>query len=216
MRTANATVTAVLALAIAAWALTTHASYAFVSHFAHIRPVTTVETDAARGRRADRRDAAARSAPIAGILAADGMHASFGLTQASGPADSGVLRYGDQALPRLPNGGLVRWMGARGELHKLVGPMGLHHHFYYTSTGPEPRAVAGRPRRGRPARGRGGADHRPLDPLGHLHPGEVIELRITNVAEAQVLLARLRLGLEASHLRAVHIGRLMRDAAQTA
>ncbi|HET9102819.1 MAG TPA: NAD-dependent epimerase/dehydratase family protein [Solirubrobacteraceae bacterium] len=215
VRTANATATAVLALAIAAWALTTHASYAFVSHFAHIRPVTTVETDAPEvGVIIDAKSS--QVAPIAGILAADGMHASFGLAQASRPVDSGVLRYGDQALPRLPNGGLVRWMGARGELHKIVGPLGLHHHFFYISTGPSlGQWLVAHGAGGRLIAGAVRLSDR-YDPLGHLHAGEVVELRINNLAEAQVLLSRLRLGLEVSHLRAVHIGTLMRDAAQTA
>ena len=42
----------------------------------------------------------------------------------------------DQALPRLPTGGLVRWMGARGELHKLQSLIGYQRHFLYASSGP--------------------------------------------------------------------------------
>ncbi len=106
-----------------------------------------------------------------------------------------MISYGDQALPRLPNGGLVRWMGTRGELHHLIGPMGFHHHFLYTSNGPSlgqwlvahgagGRLIAGAVRLSDRA-----------DPLGRLRAGEVIELRISNPAEAQVLLGRLRLSL---------------------
>ncbi len=211
VRTAHATTTAIAALALASWALTTHASYALVSHFAHIRPVTTVETDSPEvGVLIDA--PANQVDPIATLLAGYGMHASFGLAQSSLPLDANVIGYGDQALPRLPTGGLVRWIGARGQLHQLIGPMGFHHHFLYTSNGPSigqwlvahgagGRLVAGAVR----LSDRG-------DPLGRLQAGEVIELRISSPAEAQALLGRLRLSLTSHHLRAVPVGRLMRDA----
>jgi UDP-N-acetylglucosamine:LPS N-acetylglucosamine transferase len=211
VRTAHATTTAVAALALALWALTTHASYALVSHFAHIRPVTAVETDSPEvGVLID--TTGDQVQPIAALLAGYGMHASFGLVQSSLPLDANVIRYGDQALPRLPNGGLVRWMGARGELHHLIGPMGFHHHFLYTSSGPSlgqwlvAHGAGGRLIAGAVRLTDGG------DPLGRLRAGEVIELRITNAAEARALLGRVRLSLATHHLQAVPVGRLLRDA----
>ncbi len=154
--------------------------------------------------------------PIATLLAGYGMHASFGLAQSSLPLDANVIGYGDQALPRLPNGGLVRWMGARGELHQLIGPMGFHHHFLYTSNAPSlgqwlvAHGAGGRLIAGAVRLSDGG------DPLGRLRAGEVIELRITSPAEARALLGRLRLSLASHHLRAVPVGRLMRDAGTAA
>lgn len=215
VRTAHASVTAALAIAVAAWALTTHASYALVSHFAHIRPVTAVETDSPEvGVLIDA--PASQVQPIASVLSGYGMHASFGLNQASLPVDASVISRGDQALPRLPNGGLVRWMGTRGQLHHLIGPMGFHHHFLYTSNAPSlgqwlvahgagGRLVAGAVRL---------TD--PYDSFGHLHAGEVIELRIGSSQEAAAILAHLRGVLALHHLRAVPVGRLMHDAGASA
>ena len=143
------------------------------------------------------------------------MHASFGLASASLPVDANVLSYGDQALPRLPNGGLVRWMGARGELHHLLGAMGYGRHFLYASSGPSlgqwlvahgagGRLIAGAVRV---------SDQ--TDPLGRLHPGEVIEIRITSAAQVTPMLARLQATLKRDHLTAVPVGRLMRDAGRS-
>ncbi|HEY5188122.1 MAG TPA: NAD-dependent epimerase/dehydratase family protein, partial [Solirubrobacteraceae bacterium] len=169
VRTAHAATTALAALAIAIWALTTGASYSLVAHFAHIRPVTAVETDAPEvGVLIDA--PSAQVPALASQLAGYGMHASFGLASASLPVDANVLSYGDQALPRLPNGGLVRWMGARGELHHLLGAMGYGRHFLYASSGPSlgqwlvahgagGRLIAGAVRV---------SDQ--TDPLGRLHP----------------------------------------------
>ena len=47
-----------------------------------------------------------------------------------------VLGYGDQAVPRLPTGGLVRWLQTRAQLHRLLSTMGFGHHFLYASSGP--------------------------------------------------------------------------------
>jgi UDP-glucose 4-epimerase len=214
VRTAHAATTAAATLAVALWALTTGASYSLVAHFAHIRPVTTVETDQPEvGVLIDA--PSAQVASVASQLARYGMHASFGLASASLPVDLNVLSYGDQALPRLPNGGLVRWIGARGELHHLLGSMGYGRHFLYTSNGPSlgqwlvahgagGRLIAGAVRL---------TDK--TDPLGHLRAGEVIELRIANASEVQPMLATLRAGLHSEHLAAVPVGRLMRDASRS-
>ena len=88
---------------------------------------------------------------------------------------------GIRACPRLPTGGLVRWLGTRGELHKLIGSgSDDHRHFLYASSGPSigqwlfahgagGRLVAGEVRLK-------DAD----DSLGHLRPGEVVELSVTS------------------------------------
>ena len=211
VRTAHAAATVVVAIALAGWTLTAGASYSLVSHFAHIRPVTGVETD--RPEVGILIDAPGHQIPaLAGVLAAYGIHASFALGQASSPVATSVLSHGDQALPRLPTGGLVRWLGARGELHRLLGLTGYSRPFLYASSGPSlgqwliahgagGRLVAGAVRLSDPQ-----------DPLGQLRPGEVIEVTITNEAQLMPLLDKLMFGLRAHHLAAVSVGRLMHDA----
>jgi hypothetical protein len=151
-------------------------------------------------------------AQLAGVLSDYGIHASFGLDQASSPVETTVLSYGDEALPRLPGGGLVRWLDTRGELRHLVASMGYRGHFLYASSGPSlgqwlfahgagGRLVAGAVRL-----------EDSDDSLGHLRPGEVVEFTITDISELQPLLAKLLYGLRADHLSAVPIGRLMHDA----
>src|SRR5205807_10404469 len=107
---------------------------------------------------------------LAGVLSSYGIHASFALGEPSSPVETSVLSYGDQALPQLPHGGLVRWLGARGQLRELMASMGYHNHFLYESSGPSvgqwlmAHGVGGRPVAGAVRlRDRD-------DSLGHLHP----------------------------------------------
>jgi hypothetical protein len=203
--------TLLVALAVTGWTLTTGASYSLVSHLAHIKPVTAVATD--RAEVGVLIDAPAAAVPaLAGVLSADGIHASFAVAQPSSPVESSVSSYHDQTVPRLPTGGLVRWLGTRGELHKLIVAMGYRHHFLYASSGPSlgqwlfahgagGRLVAGAVRLQ-------DAD----DPLGNLRPGEVVEVHVTNFGALQPILTKLLSGLREDHLAAVSVGRLMRDA----
>jgi hypothetical protein len=195
VRTTRATATAVAALAVAGWVLTTGTSYSLVSHIGVLV------------------DARASQVPeLAGLLAADGIHASFAVTQPSSPVVSMVSTYHDQTLPRLPNGGLVRWLGTRGDLHRLLAMLGLHRHFLYASSGPslgqwlEAHGAGGRLVAG--AVQLKDAD----DPLGELRPGEVVEVSVTNLGTLEPVLAKLLSELRQDHLSAVSIGRLMRDA----
>ncbi len=211
VRTARAATTLAATVAVASWTLTTGASYSLVAHFAHIRPVTAVTTD--RPEVGIIVDAPGRQIPaLAGLLASYGIHASFALDQASSPALSSVQGYGDQALPRLPTGGLVRWLGTRGELHHLMAAMGYRHHFLYASSGPS----VGQWLVAHGAGGRlvAGAVHLndQDDPLGELRPGEVVEFTVRNQGELQPLLAKLIGGLRTDHLAGVPVGQLMRDA----
>jgi len=197
-------------LAVAGWTLTTGASYSLVSHFAHIRPVTAVAID--RPEVGILIDAPGGQIPqLASRLSSYGIHVSFGVGQTSSPVDTSLIGYGDQALPRLPTGGLVRWLGTRGELHHLVGTVNRRH-FLYMSSGPSlgqwlfahgagGRLVAGA------VRLQDGDDS-----LGDLRPGEVVEVTIANPRELAPLLGKLLPELRADHLSAVSIGRLMRDA----
>ena len=119
-------------------------------------------------------------------------------------------------MPRLPNGGLVRWLGARDQLRDLIAQLGGHHHFLYASSGPSVgqwfmahgaggRLVAGAVRL---------QDND--DRVGNLHAGEVIELRLTGSQQLSRLIGRLDRRLLTEHLRAVPVGQLMRDAGSTA
>ncbi len=211
MRTARAATTAVAAVALAAWTLTTGASYSLVSHFAHIRPVTAVQTD--RAQVGVLVDAPANEVPaLASLLSTYGIHASFSLGKASSPVEESVFDDGDQAIARLPNSGLVRWLGTRGELKRLIGPMGDRRHFLYASSGPSLGQWL-------VAHGAGGqlvagavrlqdSD----DSLGALHPGEVVEFSVASASQLAPLLDKLVNGLDEDHLAAVPVGRLIRDA----
>ena len=82
-------------------------------------------------------DAPASEIPtIANYLSERGIRASFTMSRPADPQEPIVVAYGDQAVPRLPNGGLVRWLGARDQLHDLMAELGYGHHFLYASSGP--------------------------------------------------------------------------------
>jgi hypothetical protein len=161
-------------------------------------------------------DAPASQVPeVARTLSAYGLHASFAVGKPSWPVVTSVSSNHDQALPRLPTGGLLRWLGARGELHKLLRSMGYQRHFLYASSGPSLGQWL-------VANGAGGklvqgavrlqdAD----DALGSLRPGEVVEFNLVNIHALQPMLVKLLEGLREEHLTAVPVGRLMQDAGKT-
>jgi UDP-glucose 4-epimerase len=209
MRTARAVTGAAAAVVVAGWVLTTGASYSFVSHFVHMRPVTAVAT--ARPEVGVLIDAPAAAVPtVADELAARGIHVSFAVDKAFPP--EAVRWYGDQAVPRLPTGGLVRWLRARAELHRLTHDLGYGRHFLYASNGPS----VGQWLVAHGAGGRLVAGAVKLDDLGDrpgvLRPGEVVELSMTSASEIQSLSDALAHRLAIEHLRAVPVGRLIRDA----
>jgi hypothetical protein len=110
----------------------------------------------------------------------------------------------------------VRWLGTRGELHKLIGTTGHPRSFLYASSGPS----LGQWLFAHGAGGRliAGAVHLQDgdDSLGHLRPGEVIEVTLGRSAQLQPLLAKLLARLRSDHLAAVPVGRLMHDAGTSA
>ncbi len=212
-RTARGAVAATAIVAIGAWILTAGASYSLVSRFVHMKPVTAVQTS--RPEVGVLIDAPAASVPaVAGLLSGRGIEASFALAQAPSPAERPLLfGYGDQVIPQLRGGGLVRWLETGDQLHRLATPLGLHpHHFMYASSGPSigqwwlahhagGRLVAGA------VKLRDGHNT-----LGRLHPGEVVEITVTNGTDVVGLIDKLRGQLAAQHLVPVPVGRLMRDA----
>ena len=211
VRTARAITGTAAALLIAGWTLTTGASYSLVSHFVHMKPVTAVTTS--RPEVGVLVDAPANQIPaIADSLNAHGIHASFAVAQPSYLQETLVVAYGDQALPQLPNGGLVRWLATRDRLRDLIEQLGFHHHFLYASSGPSVgqwwmahgaggRLVAGAVR----------LEDRD-DRVGRLHAGEVIEITVTSARSMSGLVGKLDRGLLTDHLRAVPVGQLIRDA----
>jgi nucleoside-diphosphate-sugar epimerase/UDP-N-acetylglucosamine:LPS N-acetylglucosamine transferase len=211
LRTARAVVAATAMLVVGGWTLTAGASYKFVSHFVHMRPTTAVATT--RPEVGVLVNAPTNELPLlASELAARGIHVSFALDQVlSGPA-LGLGGYGDQAIPMLPGGGLVRWLGTREQLHDLLRSMGFGRHFLYASAGPSVgqwlvahgaggRLIAG-------AVQLDGLD----DSIGKLRPGEVVEVTLTRSSDVALLTQRLQDALTANHVVAVPVGRLMRDA----
>ncbi|HSO97716.1 MAG TPA: hypothetical protein VLP43_02105, partial [Solirubrobacteraceae bacterium] len=211
LRSARAATSSAVVIALLAWALTTGASYKLVSNFVHMRPLTAVATT--RPEVGVLVDAPAGELPaLANSLTGDGMRASFAVNGSFPPQRLGSLGSGDQAVPRLPNGGLVRWLGTRGQLRRLLRRLGYGRHFLYASNGPSvgqwwmAHGAGGRLIAGAVRLDDSG------DALGSLHPGEVIELRVGNLNDGVALLGRLRQRLGALGLTGVPVGRLMRDA----
>jgi hypothetical protein len=123
-----------------------------------------------------------------------------------------VVAYGDQALPRLGHGGLVRWIGARDQLRDLIASLGFHHHFLYVSSGPS----VGQWWMAHGAGGRLVAGAVRLqdkdDRVGNLHAGEVVELTVSSSRQCSDFVGKLDRRLLTEHLQAVSVGQLMRDA----
>jgi UDP-glucose 4-epimerase len=205
----------VAALALVFWLFSAGASYNLMSHFVHMSPTTRVRVYQPEvGVIVDARESQLPS--LAGALRADGMGASFALAHAPRGPELSALAHGDQALPLLTRGSLLRWLRTRAELHALLGPLGLHHHFLYASTGPSLGQWLF-------AHGEGGrlvgaaVLLRDFDDIsGHLRRGEVIEVFGGHRHDALALLARLHQELRALHLQAVPVGQLMRDAGRPA
>jgi UDP-glucose 4-epimerase len=212
MRTARAATSLAATLAVGLWALTTGASYSLVSHFAHIKPVTAVATN--QPEVGVLVDAPASQMPaIASTLSASDLHVSLGLDHApSSHTELGFRRLGDQIVPRLDGGGLVRWLGTRGTLDRLSDRMGYNRHFLYASSGPSVgQWLFAHGAGGRLVAGAVKLDD-PDDSVGRLRSGEVVELTVRNAGTLLPMLEKLNGRLIAQHLRAVPVGRLLRDA----
>ena len=142
------------------------------------------------------------------------MAASFALSRAPAAGQLRGLGPGDQAIPRLQGGGLVRWLETGDQLHRLTAPLGVYrqHNFIYASSAPSfgqwllahgagGRLVAGA------VRLQDGHEQ-----IGTLRMGEVIEVSSSSVSGVLTIVRRLCRQLHSDHLRAVSLDRLMRDA----
>jgi UDP-glucose 4-epimerase len=209
LRLVRGTITAASTVGIAAWTLTTGASYSLVSHIVHIRPVTSVQTSRPEvGVLVDARTA--QVADLAPTLSREGMHVTFALARPSSGLAQSIFDNSDQAIPLLSGGGLVRWLGTGEQLRDLCAPLGLHHHFVYASTGPS----VGQSWLAHTAGGRLVAGAVLLDDqgdLGRLHAGDVVEVRPTRGADVTMLLGELRSQLRSDGLSGVPVGQLLRD-----
>jgi UDP-glucose 4-epimerase len=216
LRTARTATSLGLAVVFAALVLTTGMSYQLVSHFVHMRPMTGFAT--ARPEVGVIVDASSVGTlrTLEQSVTSDGLHVSFAVDGRWSPSVGGSLPVGDQAVPLLPGGGLVRWLGTRGLLHSWMPTMGSEHHFLYASSGPSigqwvlahgdgGRFVAGAVRL-----------HDRDDSIGALRPGEVVEVTPTNPADLLPLLAKLRAQLTEDHLNSVPVGQLVRDSGSPA
>ena len=211
VRTARAVTASAAFVAFAGFALTNGTSYQLVSHLVHMRPTTSVSTT--RPEVGVLVEAPGSELPtIASALHRRGVRVSFAFDHAPTAAELSVVGYGDQPVPRLPSGGLVRWLGTGGQLHRLTSSMGYGHHFLYASRGPSVgqwvmahgaggRLIAGAVRLS-------DSD----DAVPRLRAGEVVELRVSNSSDLRPMLRMLCHQLKAQHLVAVPVGRLMRDA----
>jgi UDP-glucose 4-epimerase len=211
VRTTRAAAVAATVTAVALWGLSAGASYSVVSHLVHMRPLTAVETT--RPQVGVLVDAPTTSiGSLASRLAAQGLHVSFALSHPPPVSQLGFLRLGDQCVPRLPSGGLVRWIGTSADLHRWSGQIGDVHHFLYASSAPD----IGQWWLAHGAGGRliGGAVRvdDTGDTAGRLRRGEVVEVSATSPQQLLSLLSELEGQLRAEHLHAVSVGRLIQDA----
>ena len=213
VRTARAiTATATVAV-VGLFTLTAGISYSLVGDFTQIKPVTSVATTTHDvGIMIDASDSQVPA--LASALSATGMHVSFALNHASSASAINLGAYGDEAIPRLPDGGLLSWLHTRAELHRLLGDLGYTHGFLYASSGPSlgqwwfAHGLGGRLVAGAIKLPSSDDAHS----LGTLHAGQVIELKVTSVGAALDDLRMISLELRAHNLRAVPVAKLMSDS----
>jgi UDP-glucose 4-epimerase len=211
LRTVRAATASAALLVVAGWIFTASMSYSLVSHFTSIRPVTAVTTP--RREVGVMVDATSRQLPtLVQAARIDGLHVSFAISDPSLTSADNVGDYGDEALPRLPDGGLVSWLHTRGLLHRLVHELGWGHHFLYASSGPSlgqwlfAHGAGGRPVAGAVRLGDDASSFR------RVHPGEVVEITGGNLTRSLLQLARLQQELRLHQLDAVPVSRLLRDS----
>ena len=212
VRSARLATAAATVLVVGSWVFTAGMAYSLISDFAHTKPLTAVAT--AKPEVGLLIDANGNQVPeLASAINASGMHASFALEHASPQSLVSVHGYGDQALPRLPDGGLISWLQTRGQLHRLLRALGYGHHFLYASSGPSlGQWLFAHGAGGRLIAGAIKLDGRDDSTQLRVHAGEVIELNVGNVEAAVAQLHRIWWALHEDHLNGVPVGRLMKDA----
>ena len=211
LRTVRAATAGAAALAVGLWSMTAGFAFSLVSAVAHTHAITKVRT--AMPEVGVMMDTNAAEVPrLARVASADGIHLSFAVWAGNDTPTDSAAAYGDEAFPRLPDGGLVEWLHTKPQLRKMARELGWGRHFLYASSGPSlgqwlfahsdgGQLIAGAVRLG--------TKHAPPS---RLHAGEVIELRVQNVGAAQHQLERLNRCLDRSHLVAVPVTQLLHDS----
>jgi hypothetical protein len=193
---------------LAGWTLSTGDAYALFSHLFHMRPVTTVST-----RRPEVgvivRAPTDSVGQLATSLANEGVRVSFAVDQVpSQQALDAVRLAGDDALPELRPGGPVRWLGTKGQLHRLTRTIGAPAHFAYVPVSPTiGQYVLARSAGGRPVTGALHADS--SNDLGPLRAGEIVELEVGRPADLDAIARVLASQLRARRLQSVPVGQLL-------
>ncbi|HEX2016567.1 MAG TPA: glycosyltransferase [Solirubrobacteraceae bacterium] len=118
-------------LASSAWALSTDTLTAFAARLIGAQPTSHVATHQS-GVVLILRAPAGHVAALATGLSRVGMHASFAFDRPPSPKTLAALRAaGDDGLPELGRGGLLRWPRTRAALHSEARAMNLPHRFYF-------------------------------------------------------------------------------------
>jgi hypothetical protein len=119
-----------------------------------------------------------------------------------------VRLAGDDALPELRPGGPVRWLGTKGQLHRLTRTIGAPAHFAYVPVSPTiGQYVLARSAGGRPVTGALHADS--SNDLGPLRAGEIVELEVGRPADLDTIASALASQLRARRLQSVPVGQLL-------
>jgi processive 1,2-diacylglycerol beta-glucosyltransferase len=129
LRAASAITSALLALGVGVWVMSTDELDALASMVSHqVKTVTTHGASAALVVRA-------RPAVILAIaerLKHDGVEATFATTTTPDPAVlRGLRQLGDGVMPAVDRGGLLHWIHIPAELRREARRLHLNRHFYY-------------------------------------------------------------------------------------
>jgi UDP-glucose 4-epimerase len=131
LRAARAATAAIAALGVMGWGLSTDDPYPLFAKTLDIHPITSVSGTGpatalvvdAHGQDASR---------VAAQLARRHARASFAFSTVPASDVLDALRsYGDEVMPRLQKGGLVRWLGTRGKLRGTAKKLGISGNFFY-------------------------------------------------------------------------------------
>ncbi len=212
VRAVRSLATGLTAVALGAWAMTAGLAFSLVSAVADTHATTRLNTPKREvGVMVD-----ASPSQVAALAEATWnahLQVSFAVNRATLNDAYFAKAFGDEALPRLPDGGLVGWTHTKPELRRLAHELGWSRHFLYASSGPNLlQYLLARGDGGRLVSGAVRISAGDRVRLSHLHAGEVIELRVTSVAAGWRLLEQLESALHQSHLSAVPVSRLFHDS----
>jgi UDP-N-acetylglucosamine:LPS N-acetylglucosamine transferase len=193
-RALRVAVQAMAVLTMSTWMLSTDELTAFAGRLMGARPIKHVTTH-------EQRVAVIVRAPqgqipvLAARLAHRGIHVSFAISSVPSPEALAALRAaGDDGIPELGRGSLLRWMRTRATLHSQARAMNLSHRFYFL----EPRrmtlgqlVLAKTIRAARPVAGSVRLDGRSPMPQRPLRAGDVVVVTLDGSSSSLDSLGRL-------------------------